>query len=79
MATQPGMVERPRFQVAPEDHWVQSWSRWTPGATISLTISDGSGVVYSDSQIADTNGNFNFELWDVFDLQRGQLVTVDME
>jgi sRNA-binding protein len=66
----------PRFQVAPEDDWVQSWSRWTPGATITLTIEDGGVVVYSDSQTADTNGNFNFNLWDRFDLQRGQVVTV---
>jgi len=49
-----------------------------PGATITLTIEDGGGVVYSDSQIADTDGNFNFNLWDVFDLQRGQVVTVSM-
>jgi sRNA-binding protein len=66
----------PKIEVAPEDDWVQSWSRWTPGATISLTIEDGGIVVYSDSQIADTNGNFHFSLWDVFDLQRGQVVTV---
>jgi hypothetical protein len=66
----------PRFQVAPEDDWVQSWSRWTPGATITLTIEDGGVEVYSDSQTADTNGYFNFNLWDVFDLQRGQVVTV---
>jgi ATP-dependent protease HslVU (ClpYQ) peptidase subunit len=66
----------PRFQVAPEDDWVQSWSRWTPGTTISLTIEDGGTVVYTDSQVADDNGNFNFSLWDVFDLQRGQVVTV---
>ncbi|HET9913346.1 MAG TPA: hypothetical protein VFQ13_15735, partial [Anaerolineales bacterium] len=66
----------PRFQVAPEDDWVQSWSRWTPGTTISLTIEDGGSVVYTDSQVADDNGNFNFNLWDVFDLQRGQVVTV---
>ncbi len=32
--------------------------------------------MYSDSQDTDANGNFNFELWDVFDLQRGQVVTV---
>ncbi|HLF75369.1 MAG TPA: hypothetical protein VI524_13525, partial [Anaerolineales bacterium] len=66
----------PRFQVAPEDDWVQSWTRWTPGSTISLTIEEGGVDVYSDSQIADTNGNFNFNLWDVFDLQRGQVITV---
>ena len=66
----------PRFQTAPEDDWVGSWSRWTPGTTISLTIADGGIVVYTDSQTVDTNGNFNFNLWDVFDLQRGQVVTV---
>jgi hypothetical protein len=66
----------PRFQVAPEDDWIQSWSRWSPGATISLTIKDSGVVVYTDSQIANTNGNFNFNLWDVFDLQRGQEVTI---
>ena len=38
----------PRFQVVPVDDWVQSSSPWTPEATISLTIEDGSGVVYSD-------------------------------
>jgi hypothetical protein len=32
--------------------------------------------LYSDSQTADANGNFHFNLWDVFDLQRGQVVTV---
>lgn len=66
----------PRFQVAPDDDWVQSWKSWTPGATITLTIEDGGVVAYSDSQIADTDGYFNFNLWDVFDLQRGQVVTV---
>jgi hypothetical protein len=66
----------PRFQVAPEDEWVQSSTRWTPGATISLTIEDGGSVVYSASQVADTYGNFNFNLWDAFDLKRGQVVTV---
>ncbi len=66
----------PKFQVAPDDEWVQSWSPWTPGATISLTIEDGSGVVYTDSQTADADGRFNFNLWDVFDLERGHVVTV---
>jgi len=66
----------PRFQVAPVDDWVQSWTRWTPGATISLTIEDGSGVVYSDSQAADADGNFNFNLWDLFDIERGHVVTI---
>ncbi|NIU56347.1 MAG: hypothetical protein GWN67_08150 [Phycisphaerae bacterium] len=64
------------FQVAPVDEWVQSSSPWTPGATISLTIEDGGGVVYADSQTADAKGHFFFNLWDVFDLQRGQVVTV---
>jgi hypothetical protein len=62
--------------VAPEDDRVQSSRPWTPGATISLTIEDGSGVVYSDSQTADTDGNFQFNLWNVFDLEPGHFVTV---
>jgi hypothetical protein len=66
----------PRFQVAPEHDSVGSWSSWTPGATISLTIEDGSSVVYSDSQTADNDGRFNFNFWDVFDLERGQVVTI---
>jgi len=66
----------PRFQVAPVDDWVASWNPWTPGATISLTIEDGSGVLYSDSQTTDSQGNFNFDLWNVFDIQRGHVVTV---
>ena len=66
----------PRFQVSPEDDWVQSWSRWTPGTTVTLTIKEGGSVVYTDSQVADTHGNFNFNLWNVFDLKRGQVVTV---
>lgn len=65
-----------RFQVSPDDEWVQSSNRWTPGATITLTIAEGGSVVYTDSQTADLYGNFNFNLWDVFDLQRGQVVTV---
>ena len=68
--------ESPRFAVGPDDDWVVSWWPWTPGATISLTIEDGSGVVYADSQTADTDGNFLFNLWGVFDLQRGHVVTV---
>ncbi len=68
--------EAPDFWVAPDDDWVQSMSPWTPGATIGLTIEDGSGVVYSDSRTVDPSGNFNFNLWDVFDLQRGHTVTV---
>jgi hypothetical protein len=66
----------PRFQVSPDDDWIGSWSRWTPGATIYLTIEDGTGVIYSDSQTSDIHGNFSFNLWDVFDIQRGHLVTV---
>jgi hypothetical protein len=67
----------PRFEVAPDNEWVQSWNRWTPGATISLTIEDGSGVVYSDSQTADTDGNFQFNVGDDgFNLQPGHFVTV---
>lgn len=65
----------PRFQVAPDDNWVQADGRWTPGATISLTVEDGSGVVYADTQVADEHGWFNFDLWP-FDLERGHLVTV---
>jgi hypothetical protein len=49
---------------------------WTAGATITLTIADSGVVVYTDSQVTDANGNFNFNLWNVFDLQRGQMVTV---
>jgi len=64
------------FRVAPVYDWVQSWAPWTPGATIALTIEDGGAVVYTDSQTADADGNFYFNLWDVFDLQRGQVVTV---
>ncbi|MEA2058886.1 MAG: hypothetical protein U9O63_09210, partial [Actinomycetota bacterium] len=66
----------PSFWVSPDDDWVQSSNPWVAGATISLTIEDGSGVIYTDSQIADGSGNFNFNLWDVFDLQRGHIVTV---
>ncbi|MGD9147214.1 MAG: hypothetical protein PVI80_16725, partial [Anaerolineae bacterium] len=64
------------FQVAPVDDRVQSSNPWTPGATVSLTIEDGSGVVYADSQTADADGHFHFDLWDLFDLQRGHVVTV---
>ena len=67
----------PRIQVAPDDNWVQSWNPWTPGTTIALTIEDGGVVVYSDSQVANADGNFQFNLWnDNFNLQRGQVVTV---
>jgi len=66
----------PRFQVAPADNWVQAVRPWTPGSTISLTIQDGGTVVYSDSQVTDADGNFNFNLWNLFDLQRGQVVIV---
>ena len=66
----------PRIEVAPDDDWVQSWSRWRPGATVTLTIEDGSGVLYSDTQLVDDNGNFHFNLRDLFDLQRGHIVTV---
>jgi hypothetical protein len=64
------------FQVSPVDDWVQSWGQWTPGATITLTIEDGSGVVHADSQTADADGHFFFNLRGVFDLQRGHMVTV---
>ena len=67
--------ESSTFQVQPRMDWV-SLSQWTPGATISLTIEDGSGVVHSDSQTADAAGNFKFDLSGVFDVQRGHLVTV---
>ncbi|MEA2000575.1 MAG: hypothetical protein U9N84_01610, partial [Actinomycetota bacterium] len=66
----------PKFQVAPQDDWVQSQNPWVPGSTISLTIEDGSGVVYAGSQTADGAGNFNFNLWDMFDIERGHVVTV---
>ena len=66
----------PSFTVAPDDDWVQSMNRWTPGSTVSLTIADGTGTVYTDSQIADPSGNFNFNLGGVFDVQRGHTVTV---
>lgn len=66
----------PRIQVAPDDNWVSSWSRWTPGSTVTLTIKEGGVTKYSDSQVVDTNGYFNFNLWNVFDLERGQEVTV---
>jgi hypothetical protein len=66
----------PRLQAAPDGDWVQSYSPWTPGATVSLTIEDGSGVVYADSQIADGDGSFHFGFGGVFDLQRGHVVTV---
>ncbi len=67
--------DSPRFQVAPVEDWVRSSGQWTPGATVSLTVEDGSGVIFSDSQTADPDGNFNFDLWHVFDLKRGHLVT----
>jgi hypothetical protein len=66
----------PTFTVAPDDDWIGSMSRWTPGSTVSLTIEDGSGVVYADSQTVDSMGNFNFNLWEAFDVERGHIVTV---
>ncbi|MBV5343337.1 hypothetical protein JZU68_06900, partial [bacterium] len=66
----------PQIQVAPVDEWVQSSRPWTPGATITLTIADGGVEVYSDSQTTDIDGKFNFNLRNVFNLQRGQVVTV---
>ncbi len=67
----------PRIQVAPVDDWVQSWSPWMPGATVSLSIADGGGsVVYADAQTADGGGNFNFDFGGIFDLERGHVVTV---
>jgi len=44
------------------DHFTDHRRRWV--------------VAYSDTQTADIDGNFNFNLWDVFDLQRGHVVTV---
>ncbi len=72
------MISEPAtFQVAPVGDWVQSLSPWASGATISLTIADGGGgVLHTDSQTADGSGNFNFNLWDVFDLERGHEVIV---
>jgi hypothetical protein len=46
-----------------------------PGATISLTIEDGSGVVFADSQTAGADGYFYLEIWGV-DLVPGHFVTV---
>ncbi|MGB8984160.1 MAG: hypothetical protein WCC12_20000, partial [Anaerolineales bacterium] len=66
----------PQIQVAPIDHWVQPTRPWTPGTTVTLTIEDGGSVVYSDSQVTDEDGNFNFNLWDRFNLQREQVVIV---
>ena len=66
----------PSFMVSPQDDWVQSQGPWTPGATVSLTVEDGSGVLYTDSQTVDGDGRFNFGDLGGFDLQRGQVVTV---
>jgi streptogramin lyase len=66
---------KPQFQVSPDDNWVGSWNRWIPGSIISLTIEDGAGVVYSDSQTADTHGEFSFNVWSI-DIVTGHLVTV---
>ena len=65
----------PRFQVVPDDDWVGSSSPWTPGANISLTIEDGSGEVYTDSQTADTHGEFSFNVWAI-EILSGHVVTV---
>jgi hypothetical protein len=65
----------PSFHGSPEEGWVQSWNRWSSGATISLSIEDGSGVVHSDSGTADSDGNFNFNFWEGY-LEPGYLVTV---
>jgi DNA-binding beta-propeller fold protein YncE len=64
----------PSIHAAPYHNWVASWDPWTPGSTISLTIEDSGGVLYSGSQIADDSGNFNFDLWS-FDLVPAQQVT----
>jgi hypothetical protein len=58
--------------VSPDQDWVESRGRWPPGATISLTVEDASGVIYEDSQTTDANGNFQF--W--FDLVTDHLVTI---
>ena len=55
---------------------MQSSRPWTPNATITLTIEDGSGGVYADSQTADASGGFYFDLWSTFNIQRGHVVTV---
>ena len=68
--------EAPDFWAAPDDNWVSSMNAWPLGSTVSLLIADGSGVVYSDSQTVDPDGNFNFNLGGIFDLQRGHIVTV---
>lgn len=63
--------------VSPDGDWVRSDGLWTPGATVSLTVEDGSGVVYADSQTVGGSGGFDFDLGGgVFDLQRGHVVTV---
>ena len=54
---------------------MQSWNRWTPGATISLTIEDGGGAIYADSQTADAYGYFDFYV-DKGTLVPGHVVTV---
>ena len=66
----------PTFQANPDRNWVASLNRWVPGSGISMTIEDGSGILYSDSQIADPSGHFHFDLYDGFILERGQTVTV---
>jgi hypothetical protein len=66
----------PSFQLAPQDDWVQSQNPWVSGSTITLTIEDGSGVVYTDTQTADGSGHFNFHFGGMFNLQRGHVVTV---
>ncbi len=43
---------------------------------MTLTVDDGSGVVFADSQTVDEGGSFGFDLWNMFDLQRGQVLTV---
>jgi hypothetical protein len=66
----------PSFEASPDDDWVSSTSPWSPGSSVTLTIEDGGGLAYSDSQTVDPEGRFNFDLWNAFDLERGQVVTV---
>lgn len=72
----PSRLMAAAFEAAPDAEFVQSSARWTAGATISLTVEDGSGVVYSDTQTANGSGDFLSDFYALFDLQRGDVVTV---
>ncbi|MES0344097.1 MAG: hypothetical protein ABUK16_08265, partial [Anaerolineales bacterium] len=64
-------VPSPRFTVGITHDWICG-SEWQPGASITITV-DGGGPYAASS---DGAGDFCFELWEVFDLQAGQLVEV---